>query len=1795
MEEIRFNDSGKKIRVSIDNETQENQIDEQQEQAEQTEDNKNDIEQEEISDSEKEEIKVPIINLDKVPNKIKIKEEYELPSYYEFDKLGGEVLCTIETGEKVENTSEINVGSHKITCEAKGNNGYTTSVEKEIKVELEEVGFEVFDGYLLLTLYYPKNSTNWQWRLDTNGEIRTGYNDSGWQDYTGPILVKIEDLQNIYIRYNINGETVIESPNNKPLVDIEPSRYTLCPDAKTNVKITYDKYAKTKEYRINGGDWQKYNKSFEVEGNTLIEAKVTKIEYIYDDEGILETEEIVTNIDSVFISEYVNSNKCLNNDENLGSSDSIYETLDPDYSNKSYSKDSSSNIILTDGEEITNYDGEATYKINGPKIKLDTYELAHEVTVTLDTEYAARKIYYKIDNGDYVEYSTPFVIKNNSTIRTYYIRQTDGLYSSISSYRITNLRGYNMPYVAILSEPDPLFGGYTHDAKVKINASDYETLEYSFDGIYYKNYTGTLYIKNNCTIYARATNLNGTSYDKLEINNIVPTVKKDILDISILANPDGSKTDSTKIKIVYDTRSVETYYKVGYKDSWHPYDGEFEVTKNTTIYAYAISDNGSGNSTKYIDFLKEGLNDPVISGNPTNNNTTYETKIKIVYDEDSIVKKYKIDNEEWQEYTKEFVVSKNCVILAYSEDEQGNASQSEYIVTNIIPEPAVHTIDYGSYYLIKLNYPNTSIENKREYKWMSNGEWRVYPSEGIALIKQEYAEMVNGYNKGDEIELVDQDGNKIKFKGDFYVLTVPASQISGNLFMRWDTTSPDAPKIIPEVKNWTNELNVDITYPEYMIKRQYRLVYEDGSATSWLDYEGKIKITKNNTKIYAKCQDELEVWSDKAEYTVTNIDEGNPGVRYINVENSTQKSITINVTGIDMESGIKYYYYSLDGQNYKVSDKNTFIFNNLYANSDYKIYVYVEDQAGNKSEEYNIIGSTKNIEAPSIDFSPSVEKWSNNKKFKLTHADNSLDLYYSLDNGKTWEEYIEEVILNKNTTVVAKASDGINERKTAIYEITTIDTTNPIIKNVDIVSRSSKLIITIEGEDKGSGIKNYLYSLDGINYTKSELSKNVISELTNETEYTIYVKVENGAGLESEVKEYKAITKDIGSIEYTVSPNNDEWAYEKTVIIDYPYDEDNIYKYEYSLDGAKTWLEYNSDTGVKIEAENQTIVARVVDGPNVKIANSLKITMIDRTEPTINLDKLPSEFATTDNYTLPSSYTVDNTKSGGSASCNINGIEYTNTQELPGGEHIIECSVITGAGRKVTITKNIKVKYVEVLKSESIIKAMESDLKSGYYNFQVKTENETVSYPIHLYVLEGNQTFSENQIFGDVNDVATSSTYAQNMVIVKVNGDLTIDEGVTVAPYYTEYGGPKGFTLYVTGKLTNNGTIDNSHGAKAEGQNVYLWKNEDGTYEYVPALGGTGGASFRDTNGNGKAGYNGVNGSARQTGGGGSGSSSFMTWSGAGTAGTSYSGGTGGGSAYDGTGGSAVSNGGRGGSGGGRISPGGAGNPGGSGYRQGGSGTGGLLVIYANEYVNNGLISACGKPGGVTNNYGGGSSGGGSINIFYKEKISDGTINIAGGVQTVSKRGGNGGTGTITYTQIDIHQAMLFTENLVINQSQEVIPITPPKFAINNVSTSEKEISITYPQGYTNEYSIDNGITWNLYTDIIKVDKNITIYARSIDESGKVVSSSSMKVTGIEKIEQINEQEENENEVINISEKILVGEDYPLPTEYKCYINDIEYTNTSTLEVGKYNVMCYKDEELIYTKEIEIVEENNET
>ncbi len=348
-----------------------------------------------------------------------------------------------------------------------------------------------------------------------------------------------------------------------------------------------------------------------------------------------------------------------------------------------------------------------------------------------------------------------------------------------------------------------------------------------------------------------------------------------------------------------------------------------------------------------------------------------------------------------------------------------------------------------------------------------------------------------------------------------------------------------------------------------------------------------------------------------------------------------------------------------------------------------------------------------------------------------------------------------------------------------------------------------------------------------------------------------------------------------------------------------------------------------------------------------------------------------------------------------------------------------------------------------IIVSDSLLSAAQKAVIGNNRHYRIAIKDEV--YPVHTYVENGDTTYTTNKTYGDANDAGTASANAKNMVLVKVNGDLTVNSGVTVTSYGTSYGGTKGMLLYVTGTLENRGTITmTARGAKAEGQNVYLWKNADasqrGEYEFVPKIGALGGTSVSLSSSyrTGRAGATGGNGTSRKTGGGASGAvycdfTSSTATSGRGGNGTSYSGGSGGGGARNGTNAQQGSdNGGAGGNGArpsnyGSGAGGGAGNPGGGSSggqsNSGGNGTGGLLILYGNTIQNRGTISSNGAVGGSAYYAGGGSSGGGSINIFYNEAITRGTISAAGGsvsgvIGYEGYRGGAGGSGSISIGNI---------------------------------------------------------------------------------------------------------------------------------------------------------------------------------
>ena len=317
---------------------------------------------------------------------------------------------------------------------------------------------------------------------------------------------------------------------------------------------------------------------------------------------------------------------------------------------------------------------------------------------------------------------------------------------------------------------------------------------------------------------------------------------------------------------------------------------------------------------------------------------------------------------------------------------------------------------------------------------------------------------------------------------------------------------------------------------------------------------------------------------------------------------------------------------------------------------------------------------------------------------------------------------------------------------------------------------------------------------------------------------------------------------------------------------------------------------------------------------------------------------------------------------------------------------------------------------------------------------EVETDISTIT---DLEVSEDGKIYS----VGNQADVATASTYAKNGVVLKVEGDLKIGEDVTLTSVKStgNYGGPKGMYIYCAGTLTNNGIISmTARGAKADGQDVYLFKNLDKTYEHIPKVGASGGVGV--TNASGRIGNSGESFKRRALGGGGSGGcGNSNSRSGAGGNATSYSGGSGGGAAQGSS--QTWPNGGA------RkfywrtseeveefmeifilMLDGGAGNPGAAAHFGVGHGTGGLLVLIINSDSIPGEVTACGIGGGKGQYASGGASGGGSVNVFFLGSpltiLNADSFSALGGPAVprnfggTANAGGAGGPGSVTVGSI---------------------------------------------------------------------------------------------------------------------------------------------------------------------------------
>ncbi len=216
---------------------------------------------------------------------------------------------------------------------------------------------------------------------------------------------------------------------------------------------------------------------------------------------------------------------------------------------------------------------------------------------------------------------------------------------------------------------------------------------------------------------------------------------------------------------------------------------------------------------------------------------------------------------------------------------------------------------------------------------------------------------------------------------------------------------------------------------------------------------------------------------------------------------TTTNSIRVTVTPKNGEQDviINEYYYQLDDGKVISSNKASHLYENLKAEEngklkDYVIKVKACTKRG-KCEEGTITVKLKPINEIEYKFSP--KDWSLEKTITFTYPEiknvggqsigkNEI----STDGGTTFKIYRESITVNKDTTIVARITDGTNSLKSTAITLSQFDHTAPTITNVTGNPdkwTNQNVTLTVNGaKDKGdnnvepgSGLADAAYSFDG--------------------------------------------------------------------------------------------------------------------------------------------------------------------------------------------------------------------------------------------------------------------------------------------------------------------------------------------------------------------------------------------------------------------------------------------------------------------------------------------------------------------------------------------------------------------------------------------------------------------------------------------------------------------------------------------------------------------------------------------
>ena len=329
--------------------------------------------------------------------------------------------------------------------------------------------------------------------------------------------------------------------------------------------------------------------------------------------------------------------------------------------------------------------------------------------------------------------------------------------------------------------------------------------------------------------------------------------------------------------------------------------------------------------------------------------------------------------------------------------------------------------------------------------------------------------------------------------------------------------------------------------------------------------------------------------------------------------------------------------------------------------------VEVQDKAGNKTAKQTK-SSTTNIPPlyddkkaqeqgtiANVTIEKSEEDWTNQDIILKVELDKEVDpegkyeIEYSKDGGETWEKYEPEtgIVVEENTEVEIRLTDGENSGESVIVEVNNIDKIAPELE-LQTKGRSNSITVNAKAIDNLSGIKQYIYYIGKQNKEGNIIWEKGISTkdpeytfngLEQDTEYFIKVEVEDKAANKTE-KQTKQKTEKIPTLydeekakekeeetgekvtpNITVEKSEEDWTNQDVIVKVELAPELNLegeYEIEYSKDGGETWEKYDSEVGIIVE-DNTNLEVRLTDGENTGEGITIKVDNIDKVAPTLEI------------------------------------------------------------------------------------------------------------------------------------------------------------------------------------------------------------------------------------------------------------------------------------------------------------------------------------------------------------------------------------------------------------------------------------------------------------------------------------------------------------------------------------------------------------------------------------------------